>query len=174
MSEDVFRHNYWNEPGVPHKNWTEICVVDKENEHEYCEMCGKEDIRYVHVMNHKDTGMTKRVGCVCAENMCEDYVMPRKRERWARNKAKRKQNFLKKWGKEKDEKTSYFLNYKGHDFSIIPYERLKSLTITFDKERYGFYKNVPIRTLNLAKCLLFDRLERSEWEKKINSAKRHL
>ena len=45
----------WDNPGVPHKGWTLICVEDlgeevsgdEEIEYETCEMCHNERIRYV-------------------------------------------------------------------------------------------------------------------------------
>jgi hypothetical protein len=43
-------------------------------------MCEVTEIRYVHYMQHSDYPDTLEVGCVCAENMEEDYVGPYRRE----------------------------------------------------------------------------------------------
>ena len=72
---------------------------DLEEAVETCEMCGQENIRYVHYMNHPDYPDELKVGCVCAENMENDYVNPRKREQKLKNKASRKKRWpeLKGW-----------------------------------------------------------------------------
>ena len=73
----------WNKPGLPHKGWTCVDVIDlaegiDETEsipYEQCEMCGNEKIRYAHVMSHPDYPDEIYVGCVCAEKMTGDYVV---------------------------------------------------------------------------------------------------
>lgn len=65
----------WNKEGVPHKNWQYRYVYDHLEENgDYfkCEMCCKDEVRYVHVLYHDDYGEI-RVGCVCAGKMIEDY-----------------------------------------------------------------------------------------------------
>ena len=52
----------WDQPGVPHKGWQCVDVVDlradggpaDETDYATCQMCGNEKIRYVHVMAHPD------------------------------------------------------------------------------------------------------------------------
>ena len=71
----------WDNPGVPHKGWTLICVEDlgedvsgdEEIEYETCEMCHNERIRYVHILTHPEYPGEIRVGCDCACKMTEDY-----------------------------------------------------------------------------------------------------
>jgi hypothetical protein len=94
----------WNEPGVPQRGW--VCVDVRDlREQEWgaelvsCQMCGKEDIRFVHVMEHpRWAGGELEVGCVCAEKMSEDPVGPRARERELRKWLERRARFLaKQW-----------------------------------------------------------------------------
>jgi len=83
----------WDRPGVPHRGWSCADVIDlgsDEGERLTCEMCGKESIRFVHVMEHPDHDGQLAVGCVCAERMANDYVGPRKREAELRNQAARR------------------------------------------------------------------------------------
>ena len=90
----------WNKPGLPHKGWTCVDVIDlaegiDETEsipYEQCEMCGNEKIRYAHVMSHPDYPDEIYVGCVCAEKMTGDYVNPRRCENELRNRAQRRKN----------------------------------------------------------------------------------
>ena len=53
--------NRWDQPGVPHKGWHCVDVVDlradgesaDETDYATCQMCGNEKIRYVHIMEHQ-------------------------------------------------------------------------------------------------------------------------
>jgi len=42
--------NLWDQPGIPHKGWYCNDVIDLEVPRERCQMCGREDLRYVHIM----------------------------------------------------------------------------------------------------------------------------
>lgn len=44
----------WSMPGVPHKGWTCIDIEDLGAPDAVCEMCERQDIRYVHAMEHPD------------------------------------------------------------------------------------------------------------------------
>ena len=73
--------NRWDQPGVPHKGWRCVDVVDlradgesaDETDYATCQMCCNEKIRYVHIMEHPDLDENFEVGCVCAEKMSDDY-----------------------------------------------------------------------------------------------------
>ena len=98
--------NRWDQPGVPHKGWHCVDVVDlradgepaDETDYATCQMCGNEKIRYVHIMEHPDLDETFDVGCVCAEKMSGDYEGPKRREAKLRNRAARRTRWLqRKW-----------------------------------------------------------------------------
>ncbi len=88
----------WDQPGVPHKGWHCLDVVDlradggpaDETNYATCQMCGNEKIRYVHIMEHPDLDQSFEVGCVCAEKMSDDYEGPKRREAKLRNRAARR------------------------------------------------------------------------------------
>jgi len=90
--------NRWDQPGVPHKGWHCVDVVDlradgesaDETDDATCQMCGNEKIRYVHIMEHPDLDENFDVGCVCAEKMSGDYEGPKRREAKLRNRAARR------------------------------------------------------------------------------------
>ena len=79
--KSVVSGNRWDQPGVPHKGWHCVDVVDlradgesaDETDYATCQMCGNEKIRYVHIMEHPDLDENFEVGCVCAEKMSDDY-----------------------------------------------------------------------------------------------------
>lgn len=119
--------NLWDKPGVPHKGWSCVDVIDirgfgqdaDETLYETCRMCGHENIRYVHVMEHRDFAGQLRVGCVCAEKMTGDYVGPKQRERKLKSKASRRAKWLtRKW--RRSAKGNAFLNISGHNLGIFP------------------------------------------------------
>jgi hypothetical protein len=98
-----------SEPGVPHKGWQEIGVIDLRQEqgafygeYEDCEFCGHEQIRFVHLLEHSSYPEVLRVGCICACDLTEDYKNPKRREREIRNRAARKERFVfRKWKQTK-------------------------------------------------------------------------
>ncbi len=116
---------FWNQPGVPHKGWTCIGVDDvrdggtisvEETDYAICEMCGKEQVRFVHNMVHDDYADTLRVGCVCAGKMEDPYAAER-REKVARNRASRKSRWLsRRW--RVSAKGNDFLNVDGHNVGV--------------------------------------------------------
>jgi hypothetical protein len=69
--------NYWNKQSIPHKGWMNIGYEDLDEAVHVCDMCGKEEIRYVHTMYHSQVDDYFRVGCICAEKMTNDYTIPK-------------------------------------------------------------------------------------------------
>ena len=86
----------WTQVGVPHKGWFNVGIEDVGQAHETCEMCEAVEIRFVHLMRHPDYPDDLRVGCICAEHMETDRQAARSRERWKRNEAQRRANWLKR------------------------------------------------------------------------------
>jgi len=117
--------NLWKQSGVPHKGWTLVDVIDiredgqseDDTPYESCMMCGNEKIRYVHIVTHDEIDEEFRVGCICAENMTNDYVNPKRLERDLRNKANKRRTWLKKEWKVSQNGNRY-LNYNDHHLLI--------------------------------------------------------
>ncbi len=70
-------HGKWSQSGVPHRGWQCIDRYDScgdgEALHKRCQMCERQHIRYVHVMEHPGHPEQLECGCKCAENMAEGY-----------------------------------------------------------------------------------------------------
>lgn len=148
----------WDQPGVPHKGWRCVGVDDLEEAIETCEMCGKENIRYVHYMEHDDYG-TLSVGCICAEKMSGDYVNPRLREKKLRNRASRKSRWLSRVWRTSRSGNSY-VNVDGHNIVIFSYQKGRNAG------KYGFrvsgtWSEDGYETEEEAKLAAFDAF----WEK---------
>jgi len=48
------RFGKWSMPGFPHSGWTCIDIENLGAPDAICEMCERQDIRYVHAMEHPD------------------------------------------------------------------------------------------------------------------------
>lgn len=106
----------WDQPGVPHKGWRCIGVVDLgEDDPDYtpaiCEMCRRAEIRYVHTMEHDDH-RNLDVGCVCAEKMAIGYDGKRA-EKTLRSKAAMKARWLNRKGWKTSKKGNPYIKVKG-------------------------------------------------------------
>ena len=117
----------WSHKNIPHKGWRCVDVIDLRPNDEpvelvnyaTCEMCGHEQIRFVHVLEHDNVDGQLSVGCVCAEKMLDDFVGPRDRESRLKNKATRKRNWLKlKW--KTSRKGNPYLKKDGMLLSVFP------------------------------------------------------
>lgn len=108
----------WSQPGIPHRGWKCIDVEDLGAVDAVCEMCETTEIRYVHYMEHRDYRQVLGVGCVCAENMENDYERPRRRENALKSVAQRRRRWLgRKWRISK--KGNPYLNTDGMNITIF-------------------------------------------------------
>jgi len=117
--------NLWNQPGIPHKGWRCVATWDLRFEQgddytpEVCKMCGQENLRYVHVMEHDDYEPRLRVGSVCAGKMEGDYANPKHRETKLANRLGRRGRWLSRnWRTSR--KGNTFLNVEGHNVVVYP------------------------------------------------------
>lgn len=148
----------WDQPGVPHKGWRCVDVFDNGEATETCGMCGREEIRYVHVMEHPDYPENLEAGCVCAEKMSDDYVGPRQREARMKSKAGRRVRWLnRKW--RTSSRGNPFLNTDGFNIAIFQYKN------GWKKGKWGFkvgddFGNKAFASVEEAKMGAFEKL----WE----------
>jgi len=88
--------NLWNTPGMPHRGWTNMGMEDLGEASHKCEMCGQEEIRYVHKMFHPEKGRFD-VGSVCAGVMIEGYVGTEEKKEFKSHIGKRQRWEQKQW-----------------------------------------------------------------------------
>lgn len=129
----------WDQSGIPHKNWVCVDVEDLNSATGTCEMCGREEIRFVHYMEHPEYHQHLCVGCVCAEKMSDDYVNPRLREQKLKNKISRRSRWLtRKWRISRQ--GNPFLNIDGKNITVFQYNN------GYKKGKWGYkidYSFVP-------------------------------
>lgn len=109
----------WSQAGVPHKGWICTGIEDLGAPDETCQMCETQSIRYVHFMEHRDYPDTLGVGCVCAENMEDDYINPRLREKRLRSYARRRLSWVKREWRTSSKGNSY-INTEGFNLTVFP------------------------------------------------------
>lgn len=154
--------NRWDRPDVPHKGWTykgmEDLGEDADSDdipYEQCEMCGKERIRYVHILSHPEYGEI-RVGCVCASNMLDDYVNPQLHERNLKNRTNRRLNFMKQEWRLKPSTGNYSMKYKGEFITIMRSKFGAGWGVIFQGKQVWQYNGRKIMDLSTAKQVAFD------------------
>lgn len=108
----------WNKKGVPHKDWICVDCEDLGEPEGECFMCGRNDVRYLHHMQHEDYEGTIAVGCVCASKMEQNSKAARKREQAMQNLGKRRKTFLRRsW--RVSERGNEYLNIKGVNVGVF-------------------------------------------------------
>lgn len=152
----------WDQKGVPHKGWHCVGMEDLGRADGNCEMCGREEIRYVHYMEHPEYDGTISAGCICAEKMESGYrgsTTPpgaRDRERSLRNVAARRTRWLGLMGWRLSKNGNPHISKDG--FHIVTFEkkgRFKFLIeIVSENEKYFSRRGYP--TVEEAQLAAFD------------------
>ena len=101
--------NLWLRRDVPHHGWECVSVIDLGKPLGICRMCGKQIIRYVHVMKHPNYYRTIGAGCVCAGKMQQNIARARERERLFKLRQTRKANFVNRYKKRYLERPCRFM-----------------------------------------------------------------
>jgi hypothetical protein len=148
------RVNLWDHPGVPKKGWVCVDVIDLGSPYGECGMCGKEDIRYVHIMRHEEH-QSIGAGCVCAGKMDGSAEAAKERENALKNKIKRFKTFSV---------TEFKTSAKGN-----LYTKYKDTVITFMQNKkdgggWTFVENgefsAYFKTIDEAKRAAFDKIDK--------------
>ena len=89
------------EMDLPTEGWICERIEDADEPKKVCELCGCAHVRFLHHMCHPTVAYSIAVGCLCDGIMSGDELSAVAREHEARNRAKRKQNFIHgKWTQE--------------------------------------------------------------------------
>ena len=154
----------WNQKGIPHKGWTCVGVDDLGTPEGECEMCGKEEIRYLHHMDHPDYPSTLSVGCMCAEKMEDDYSIANRpskaklRERKLKNAASRKKRWLKLKGWKISKKGNPYISKDGFHITIFKHGNAYKYVISNETKNIKDFSPRQYATQEEAKLGAFDTL----------------
>ena len=143
----------WDDPSVPKTGWICVDIVDLGKPSKVCEMCSKQELRYVHYMKHPNYRML-RVGCICAGKMEGDIEKAKKREEDLKRENSRLDTFLRKEWKL-SLKGNKYIKFNNH--IIVLYYNPKnnkynfSVDNVFDNEGYSTEKEAKLAAFN--KCI---------------------
>jgi hypothetical protein len=116
VSESPFR---WETPGVPHRGWTLLYVVDHDEPDHQCEMCGNPEVRYVHHIAHPEYAGELLVGCVCCEKLTGNYTRPRELEARLKSRARRRANWPNRKGWKVSRNGNRWIKHLGHHVVVM-------------------------------------------------------
>lgn len=86
----------WCRAGVPRSGWTCVSTMDLGENPSTCEMCEREEIRYVHFMTHADYVGQLACGAICAGHMEKGVAQAQLRAKRLRNVAARRARWLRR------------------------------------------------------------------------------
>lgn len=138
--------NRWNRRGVPHLGWVLVDCIDLEEPSHTCEMCGNENVRYVHEVSHSQYTDHLRVGVICAGKMTGEGEAAASAEKLVRNAARRKLEARKREAKreaERQQKIHAALRAKYRAAQNLPWKPTQSgnITVEFDERRVVISKS---------------------------------
>lgn len=98
------RSGKWLRDEVPKIGWTLAGLdVVEGDDLETCEMCEREQIRYVQLMHHEGWAEDLRCGCVCAGWMTGDDAGAQRRDAWMHSVMGRRGRWLtRRWNQITD------------------------------------------------------------------------
>ncbi|EFA2750449.1 hypothetical protein DEL18_000661 [Escherichia coli] len=158
MEQDYIDRGFglWSKPGVPRKGWVNVGVEDLEESRKICDMCGKTEIRYVHIMSHENYPDYLEVGCICAGHLENDYDSPRKRESEIKSRsAKRKRWCNLPWKISK--KNQFYIKKDGYSIIILDKGDYFMGMIVDERTQIKYWTR-GCKDTNEAKLLSFDRI----------------
>ena len=138
--------------------WFPLDIIDLDAKVETCQSCGKEHVRFIHVLGH-DKHPNLRVGFRCAQKLCGDTVGPTERENKLRAKSSRRAKWLlREWKITK--KGGHILELEPH--TILVFEsKFKLGTYSFFINHVTSKKYYPSK--NEAKLAAFEAFENGQW-----------
>jgi hypothetical protein len=165
----------WLEKDVPKSNW--VCTNVKDigrGKRETCEMCEKMQIRYVHKMKHNNYESLD-MGCICAGHMEGNKFGAAERERYLKNRASRRKNWVNLILKTSDKGNSYRKAPKNRDdprshVVIIPKSKYNTYSafIKTDGENEMLPGNRWFATEVEAKLAAFDYIWPPSWNQNVD------
>jgi hypothetical protein len=97
----------WSNPWVPNVGWVFMYSEDFGEPCVICEMCEKQEIRYVHYMGHPHYHKLLGCGCVCAGKMINDEPFIKYKDNKLRRNAARKKKLFNKIEKRSSKKLTW-------------------------------------------------------------------
>lgn len=82
-------------------------------------MCERQEIRYVHYMEHPDYSETLSCGCICAGHMEQNVLAAQKREARAQSATQRRARWLGRKGWRRSAKGNIYIRAEGYQITVF-------------------------------------------------------
>jgi hypothetical protein len=171
----------WNNPNFPKCDWKHIDVCDiadgdPDAALHTCEACGREDVRYVHQLEHNLWDEDIEVGCICAGRLTGDIEEAKRLEKETRNRTSRRDRWLERiWKVSRN--GNYYLKFRhrGVRYHIVivksKYEQW-SFKATVEEPRYQIDDPSPFAPVNPLNCEFKTvKYDPTKWHKSLAQAK---
>jgi hypothetical protein len=118
----------WLDSITPKNSWTCREIEDYDDNKITCEMCEREEIRYVHTMHHR-THSPLKVGCICAGHMEGNIEKAKEREKYFHSRIGKRERFVTHRSWRISAKNNSYINYENHagkDCNVVIVKTTKS------------------------------------------------
>lgn len=149
--------NYWNNPEFPKCDWKHVDVIDiadgdPDAPLHTCEACGREDVRYVHQLEHKLWHEVIEVGCICAGKLTGDIEQAKQLEKQVRNRTIRRERWLERIWKV-SRQGNHYLKFRHRDvrYHIVIFKSKYgqwNFRATVEEPRYQLEDPSPFAPVN--------------------------
>jgi hypothetical protein len=109
----------WSQAGVPHRGWSCIDTEDLGSPDLVCEMCERQDVRYVHYMQHPDYPSVLQCGCICAGHMEENLTGAQRRDETMRSASRRRRAWPDRKSWKLSQKGNFYIKAEGYQVTVF-------------------------------------------------------
>lgn len=148
----------WSQAGVPHRGWICVNVEDLGAPDTMCEMCERQEIRYVHYMTHPNYPGELACGCICAGYMEEDHEGAKRREAGLRSAARRRRAWPDLVAWKLTEKGNWTIRKYGYRVTVFRKAEKWSAVVNHAVTGYKRFALKLYDSLYAAKLAAFDAL----------------
>lgn len=119
MTASTLGPGKWAQSDVPHRGWTCVGIEDLGAPAAICEMCERQEIRYVHFMEHPDHAPLA-CGCICAGHMEENLIRAKARETKVKAVTHRRSRWLDLKGWYRSRHGNLTIHMNGFTIVVFP------------------------------------------------------
>jgi hypothetical protein len=111
----------WSNPDVPKRGWVCVDIEDLGvGEWVVCEMCEKQQIRFVHTLEHPDYAEQLCCGCICTGHLTGDLDGAKQREERVKRIGGQRNRWLSRKWKASRQGNPYLKTRNG--YHVVVYE----------------------------------------------------
>lgn len=101
----------WDSPGFPRRGWLHHYIIDNETHDNICDVCGRDDLRYHHILSHHLWDGEIQSGCICAGVLTGSVNKAKEHEKQFKSNVKRRENWIDDPGWKLSRKGNHYIEY---------------------------------------------------------------